>query len=144
MRVPSNLKSGELGFNMTPMIDVVFLLIIFFLVSSHLAKQETQMKLSLPDVQEVDKQADDEDSRRLVVNVLPDGSLHVAGHRITPAELQRRLTEKVRELGRDMEVRIRGDSGADYGRVEPVMLACARAGIWNVTFAVVREKPRTP
>ena len=47
MRVPSNLRSGSLGFNMTPMIDVVFLLIIFFLVSSHLAKQEVQMPLPL-------------------------------------------------------------------------------------------------
>jgi len=49
MRVVSNLSRGSLGFNMTPMIDVVFLLIIFFLVSSHLAQQETQLELDLPE-----------------------------------------------------------------------------------------------
>ena len=48
MRVPSNLARGSLGFSMTPMIDVVFLLIIFFLVSSHLAQQEVQLDLDLP------------------------------------------------------------------------------------------------
>jgi biopolymer transport protein ExbD len=141
MRVPSNLKSGEVGFNMTPMIDVVFLLIIFFLVSSHLAKQETQMALSLPSAASIDEPADDEHAR-LVVNVQPDGSMYLAGHKLTPAELQRRLAEKVRELGRDLEVRIRGDRLADYGHVEPIMLACARSGVWNVTFAVVREESR--
>ena len=49
MQVPSSTTSrGEVGFNMTPMIDIVFLLIIFFIVSSHLARQETQLELALP------------------------------------------------------------------------------------------------
>ncbi len=48
MKVPTQLNSGEVDFNMTPMIDVVFLLIIFFLVSTHLAKQEAQLELPLP------------------------------------------------------------------------------------------------
>ena len=43
MRIPARAISGDVGFNMTPMIDVVFQLIIFFLLSSHLAKQETQL-----------------------------------------------------------------------------------------------------
>ena len=49
MRVPSRVLSHQVGFNMTPMIDVVFQLIIFFLLSSHLAKQETQLPLPLPE-----------------------------------------------------------------------------------------------
>jgi biopolymer transport protein ExbD len=141
MRIPNNLRSGEFGFNMTPMIDVVFLLIIFFLVSSHLAKQETQMELNLPDVADIYAAAVDENAR-LVVNVQPDGTLYLSGRRMTPAELQRRLSEKVRELGPDVEVRIRGDRAADYGFVEPILLACARSGIWNVTFAVIRSQDR--
>ena len=48
MRVPTRSVSGEVGFNMTPMIDVVFQLIIFFLLSSHLAKQEKEVPLPLP------------------------------------------------------------------------------------------------
>ncbi|MEQ8786637.1 MAG: biopolymer transporter ExbD [Pirellulaceae bacterium] len=139
--MPSNLRSGDLGFNMTPMIDVVFLLIIFFLVSSHLAKQEAQMKLDLPDVAEIDDAADDASAERVIVNVQADGELYLAGHRVTPDEVQRRLSERVRTSGRDLEVRIRSDRRAPYGQVEPIMLACARSGIWNVTFAVIKEKP---
>ena len=49
-------------------------------------------------------------------------------------------SEKVQELGQDLEVRIRSDRTVPYARVEPVMLSCAKAGIWNVTFAVYRPE----
>ncbi|NLE37816.1 MAG: biopolymer transporter ExbD, partial [Pirellulaceae bacterium] len=72
MRVPNNLSRGGLGFNMTPMIDVVFLLIIFFLVSSHLARQEVQLELDLPAAVS-GRQADEKEGvRRVVVNILPE------------------------------------------------------------------------
>ena len=48
MRVPLSNRRHRLEMNMTPMIDVVFLLIIFFLVSSHLQKQEAHAELDLP------------------------------------------------------------------------------------------------
>jgi biopolymer transport protein ExbD len=139
MRIPSNIRSGEVGFNMTPMIDVVFLLIIFFLLSSHLAKQETQLPLPLPLADSSDKPVED-DIPRVTVNVLEDGALLLAGRRIEAAELQQRLTEKLASAGKDLQVRIRSDRAAPYRDVEPIMLACARAGIWNVTFAVFRSE----
>ncbi len=48
MRLPNQSGRHSVGANMTPMIDVVFLLIIFFLVSSHLARQENRLPLDLP------------------------------------------------------------------------------------------------
>ena len=139
MRVPSNLRSGEVGFNMTPMIDVVFLLIIFCLVSSHLAKQETQMELPLPDAVTGERRTDEE-TPRLTVNVAGNGQLLVAGRPVPATDLRNRLEEKRRESGPDVEVVIRSDRAVTYGQVEPIMLDCVRAGIWNVTFAVYRPE----
>jgi len=139
MKVPNNLRSGEFGFNMTPMIDVVFLLIIFFLVSSHLARQETQMQLPLPTA-ESGEQAPHIDRPRITINVTGDGKLMLAGRHVLAAELPLRLRERLAESGPDLEVRIRGDREVPYGEVEPIMLSCARAGIWNVTYAVYRKK----
>ena len=72
---------------MTPMIDVVFLLIIFFLVSSHLARQESQMELELPVAA---SGADDIDQQtpRVTINVKSDGSLWLAGRPIATDQLQ--------------------------------------------------------
>ena len=142
MRVPSNLSRGSPGFNMTPMIDVVFLLIIFFLVSSHLARQETQLELDLPDAASGEPPKEDE-ARRVVVNVLndapPEARIQIGGNVMTEDQLidviryESRRAESNRE---DLEVRIRSDRRVPYRVIEPIMVACARAGVWKVTFAV--------
>ena len=71
MRVPRSSRNSEIGINMTPMIDVVFQLLIFFLVSSHIAKHEAQMALPLPIA---DSGTDDQESTRprVTINVLPN------------------------------------------------------------------------
>ena len=74
MRIASSLGRGEIGFNMTPMIDIVFQLIIFFLVSNHLAQREVQVQVNLPDASSGERPAE-ENVRRVVVNVLPTGRL---------------------------------------------------------------------
>lgn len=137
MKVPDHVQHGELGFNMTPMIDVVFLLIIFFLVSSHLAKQEVQMDLPLPRA-DSGEAPQVRQTRRLTLNVLESGELLLAGRRIERAQLQERLTT-ARADQEGIEVRIRSDRSVPYRNIEPLMLACARAGIWNVTFGVLRR-----
>ena len=139
MRIPSTAGDRSFGFNMTPMIDVVFLLIIFFLVSSHLAQQEVHMQLPLP-VAESGQRPTESESARLTVNVLSDGALVLGGRHVSPDELRQQLAEKAAETGETLEVRVRGDRQATYDVVEPVLLACARAGIWNVTFAVYRRE----
>jgi biopolymer transport protein ExbD len=138
MRIPRR-SPGELGIDMTPMIDVVFQLIIFFLVSSHLVKQETQVQLPLPVATSGDKDVA-EANARLTVNVVGEGQLLLAGREVTADELTVRLAEKLKELGNDVEVRIRSARNVPYARVEPVMVSCAKAGVWNVTFAVYRPE----
>lgn len=139
MRVPRYLRSGEVGFNMTPMIDVVFLLIIFFLVSSHLAKQEAHLELPLPTADSGEAPPQDE-AARVTINVLADGRLTLAGKPVIAADLQRRFSEQRAASGGDLELRIRSDRAAAYQRIEPILLSAARAGIWNVTFSVYREE----
>lgn len=139
MRAPSNLRSGSLSFNMTPMIDVVFLLIIFFLVSSQLAKQESKLPLPLPTA-ESGRQDTIQDIPRLIVNVQADGTIMLTGRTVRPPELTKRLTARAEEEGGNLEVRIRGDRRVAYRFVEPIMLACLRAGIWDVSFSVYRPE----
>ncbi len=126
---------------MTPMIDVVFLLIIFFLVSSHLAKQENQVELSLPIAA---SSADDPNQPppRVTINVTADGKYSLAGRPIAVDRLAGRFADVVAKEGKDLEVRIRGSRLAPYSAVEPIMLACTKSGIWNVTYAVFREPQR--
>jgi biopolymer transport protein ExbD len=140
MRLPHRHRRTAVGCNLTPMIDVVFQLIIFFLVSSHLAKQELQMPLPLPRADSGTKADDDAATPRVTINVTADGQMLLAGHRLELSDLQQRLRAKAIESGRDLEIRIRSDRTVEYRRIEPILLACARAGVWNVTFAVYRQQ----
>ena len=141
MQIPQHKSNRKYGFNMTPMIDVVFLLIIFFLVSSHLSKQESQLELELPTASTGQEDIDQE-TPRLTINVQADGSMLLAGRPITKEQLKTRFSEVRSEEGQDIEVRIRCSRLTPYAAVEPIMLACTGAKIWNVTYAVYREGDR--
>ncbi|MCI0492042.1 MAG: biopolymer transporter ExbD [Planctomycetes bacterium] len=137
MRVPHR-PLQTLGLNMTPMIDVVFQLIIFFLLSNHLAQQESHLVLDLPAALS-GREAEINSAPRVTISVLADGQI-LLGTRPTPVEeLASRLEFERKRAGKDLEVRIRADRSVPYQAVEPILLACADAGVWNVTFAVYKK-----
>lgn len=138
MHIPRYRPHRDAGFNMTPMIDIVFLLIIFFLVSSHLSRQETQLELDLPDAT-TSIEDPQESIARLTINVLPDGQLMLSGRPVAAGELPDRFETAREKEGDDIEVRIRGSRRAPWSAVEPVMRACTRSNIWNVKWAVLAE-----
>jgi biopolymer transport protein ExbD len=135
MQIPRYQPVRKLGFNMTPMIDVVFLLIIFFLVSSHLQKQETQQELDLPVASSADNDIDQE-TPRVTINILESGDFLVSGRPLTKVQLVPMLKSVRDEKGEDVEVRIRSSRSVPWSQIEPVMLSCTKSGIWNVGFAV--------
>jgi len=126
---------------MTPMIDVVFLLIIFFLVSSHLARNETQVELELPVAGSASDDVDQQ-TPRMIINVDSDGNLFLAGRSVAADQLKERFVDAVEKEGDGLEVRIRGSRNVAYSFVEPIMRSCVQAGIWNVSYAVYREEQR--
>ena len=140
MRVPVRSQPAAVGINMTPMIDVVFQLIIFFLLASHLARNEVQLELDLPNASSGER-ADDDSHSRVTINLVPQGQIALGNDPVTPQQLTERLQVEAGERGADLEVRIRSDRAVPYREVEPILLACSRAGVWNVTFAVTRKEP---
>ncbi|HJQ81612.1 MAG TPA: biopolymer transporter ExbD [Lacipirellulaceae bacterium] len=138
MRLPQRRSLASAYINMTPMIDVTFQLIIFFLLSSRLAQQETQMELDLPAAAS-GREAVDDDRPRLTVNVSAEGRVMLSSTETPREEMAGRLRIERERLGRDLEVRVRADRSVPYRAVAPILLACAEAGIWNVTFAVVEK-----
>ncbi|MCH7686619.1 MAG: biopolymer transporter ExbD [Planctomycetes bacterium] len=140
MKVPTRKREHGLQFNITPLIDVVFLLIIFFLVASHFVRAENKESVDLPKATQTDDQAE-ESPNRLVVTVTADRQLHVGGNVVGFDELEQRISaggaaDNGEERNR-FEVRIRGDQTVPYSVIEPIILACARAGVTRVKFSVL-------
>jgi biopolymer transport protein ExbD len=123
---------------MTPMIDVVFLLIIFFLVSSHLAQQETHLELPLPVAHSSGEE--DLDTNRLIVHILDNGEYRLAGRWIDRIGLEQRIAQRQAESLEPLAVKIRTSRHAPYRYVSGVLAACATTGIERVTFATYRDR----
>jgi len=124
--------------NLTPMIDVTFQLILFFLLAGHLAQQESSVELELPLAQTGHK-AMENSTRRIVINVTQDGTLILSGETIDLERLGRILSAD-RRTSETLEVRIRTDRRTPYGKIAPLLVRCAESGIWNVSFAVIGEE----
>jgi len=140
MRTPGAKRAGAgpaAEANLTPMIDVVFLLIIFFLVSSHLARREQRQRLDLPTA--ATGEADDDPTPRLTINVDAAGGLSLGSEAVTPRELVERLAAAREDGDTAPRVRLRGDRAAGYGVVEPALAACAEAGVEDIALAVYGE-----
>jgi biopolymer transport protein ExbD len=126
------------------MIDVVFLLIIFFLVSSHLAKQDQRTPMDLP--QAISGQPERDQRHVLTILVLAEeGGLQMGGRTVAEDSLTELIRERVLAVGEPVQVRIRADRQVPYRRVAPILKASLQAGCGDVVFAVhvPTERPLT-
>ena len=141
MRLPTQFSQRTpLRFNITPLIDVVFLLIIFFLVASHFVRSEQAEPVELPLATGGD--VDNEQAPyRLTVTIGPDGSLFVNGEPQTEAEVKLRIEElgpAAKAAGVAPEVRLRGHKDGQYGEMRKLIEHCAAQDIRSIRFAVTR------
>jgi biopolymer transport protein ExbD len=135
VKVPSGGRTTSVSFNVTSLIDIVFLLVIFFLVASHVARTEAVEPVNLPEASQFDDE-DDPTPARLVVTVQADGAFDIAGQPAELVEVEQRIVSGSEESAGQFEVRIRSDRDAPYKKIEPILLACARSGVSKVGFAV--------
>lgn len=119
------------------MVDVVFLLLIFFLVTWNFARYETELDVVVPTARE------GKESRRVVgeviLNVKEDGSIVMNRRVMPPDELQAALA-RISELYPDQAVVLRGHESVDYKHIVEVLDICRAANIWNVAFATSRPE----
>lgn len=136
MRLPVRTRQLGVTVNITPLIDVIFLLIIFFLAASHFVRNESRDEVSLPEV----ATGEDETSKskaRLVITVTEAGVYKVGGGEVTIDDLQPMLFDGMAKDQELFEVRIRGDERVPFRVIEPVMLECAKAGVTKIKFGAL-------
>jgi len=119
--------------NLTPMIDIVFLLIIFFMVGTKFTELERKIGLQVPKV--TDHGALTAAPEKRVVNVYRDGTVTLDREPVSLEELTARLAA-ARGHYADLGVLIRGDGEGRYQNVAEVFNACKRAGIGQLAISV--------
>jgi len=120
----------------TPMIDVVFQLIIFFVVSA--AQQNDLIDLSLNLAQAKDVSAvKKNDPLAVTINVHEDGKVNIAMQEMTMPQLRHVLKSTVAQYGNRVPIILRCDKRALYREVDKVMAVIGEAGLYRVRIAAV-------
>ena len=135
--------------NVTPLIDVVMCLIIFFMICGQIAQNESNDHVVVPTAalgRDLPEQRG-----RLVINVVPQDvppqpgadigpppTLVVRGQNLSYDDLGGYLTREKRD-NPDLKIVLRADRSLAYDYIAPVLIACAHANIKSVNFSVVRK-----
>jgi biopolymer transport protein ExbD len=122
--------------NLTPMIDVILVLIIFFMVATKFAEEERSVDLQVPSIS--NRNAAMTAPEPKVVNVHRDGQIRLGPQTVTLGELKERLAA-AREQYKRLNVLIRGDELATHGQMTAVYDACKQAGIAELAISVKLE-----
>lgn len=123
----------DAGINLMPLVDVVFLLLIFFLAATTFANEEVELDLRLPEAKSGESGKAD---RQLIINVSQDGSLTMGGRSVTMEALRQKLLAAKRR-NKDQAVLVRGDKEAQFGVGLQVLDTCRMAKIKKVDFAAL-------
>lgn len=118
--------------NLTPMIDVVLNLMIFFMVGTQFIEIERQYEIDLPTV--TDAQPLTALPDELIVNVSKEGVIFLGADKVDANTLEERLRDARRRYAGQVVV-IRGDGNGRYQEVMSILNICRRAGISNIQLA---------
>jgi len=119
-------SDGGAAIELTPVIDMVFLLLIFFLVATTFHQTEREMRIALPDASAGGPIS--VSLKEIIVNVADDGTIIVAGREVSTDDLRTIISEAVAQNA-DQKVTIRGDRSASYESIVRALDVCKGAGV---------------
>ena len=122
---------------MTSMLDVIFLLLCFFVTVSVFSQWENEISIKLPSAATSDEP--DRLPGEIVVNLAKDGKVTVNGQTLTLDDLKARLA-KVAKYYPGQPVIIRADKAVRYETLVGLIDACRAADVWNFSLATDGEK----
>lgn len=136
MRFSGKSKPAEPGFQLAPMVDVMFILLAFFIASQIFARWEKEIDIKLPTA--VSSKHPSRLPGEIIINVRQDGTMVVNEQKLQDADLKA-LLNRIVEIFPGQPILIRADRRTAYQHVIGVLDLCRQADIWNISFATSSE-----
>lgn len=128
--------SEDIGFQIAPMIDITWILIIFFMVTMHLVENEFAVEVALPIASSAEIPPDL--SGRVVVNIDKAGNYFIGNEAMTLVQLTAHLKQRMIQFP-PLKVYLRADAGIPAAKTKEFYRACAEATAVEVIIASFRE-----
>lgn len=137
MRFRNRSEPVTVAFQIAPMVDILLVLLCFFVVTWSMARKENELDVRVPAAQA--GQESNPVVNQTVLNVKADGTVVWDRKQIKPDALLERL-KSLAALFPDYAIILRGDVKTDYEHIVQVLDTCRQAGIWNVAFATSKAQ----
>ena len=138
MRIRDTADGEEPPINMTSMMDMVFNLLIFFLVATTMAQEEREMAVKLPKTSIVRPLS--APPQQLIINIRQDGAMVVSGQAYPVAEIEQMVRKLAKEQP-DAKVLVRADELSIHRYFAGVARMCHEAGINELKIGYLWEQP---
>lgn len=125
------------SFQMTSMMDIIFLLLFFFITTSVFSQWEYEINISLPSAQS--GKVPDRLPGEIIINITQDGRVSVNQQDLTLDALKKRLDRLARYFP-GQPVVLRADKATRYEDLIKVVDTCRKADIWNFSMATSEDK----
>lgn len=126
-------KEEKTSDGIATMIDIIFLLIMFFVVTASLDKEIQDEMVDLTNAPH-GKPLKKKDPRSVTINVRSNGQINVGGQLISMGTLSDILTNQAAKFGNDIPIIIRGDRDVQHGYIKKVMDAVTTTKLYRVKF----------
>lgn len=134
----ARLRKDDAMVDLTPMIDVVFQLIIFFIVTIHMEKEynrDIEMALA-PDGPAIEGS---QNPLTIVIEVDRRGWISMHGAQVSKKKFRQIMVNRFNRYGA-FPVLVRGDRRTRHKDIRSVMDVCTDVGIWRINFAAIKEE----
>jgi len=122
---------------MAPLIDIVFITLIFYMTLSIFYQLETELSITVPKAEQSQEVV--RSPGEIIINVDREGAVVINQKTLSQPELQNML-QRISSLYPNQSVIIRADKKTYHESVIRVLDACAAANIWNIAFSTMKEE----
>ncbi|MGN0889868.1 MAG: ExbD/TolR family protein [Kiritimatiellia bacterium] len=139
MNFRRNSRSHAPAVQMSSLMDVIFLLLCFFVTSSVFSQWETEVAIALPTAKSATVPG--RMPGEIILNLSKVGEVSVNGNKLSLGEVTERLT-RIAKLYPGQPVVIRADKDASYDKLMGLIDACRAADVWNFSLATQDEEKK--
>ena len=134
---PPEYQSSKPTIQMAPLIDIVFITLIFYMTLSIFYQLETELTISVPKSEQSKEVV--RSPGEIIINIDKEGLVVVNQRKLQGSELETML-KRIAQLYPNQPVIIRADKKTYHESIVQVLDACAAANIWNIAFSTLKEE----
>ena len=122
---------------MAPMIDMVFLLLVFFMTVASVAKSQRTVELDLPESEE--SKIPEDASGRGILSVDAEGLYYIGDQSRSLEEIKDSISARIRQ-DPELQIQVRADRTTEYAAVQKLLKAAAESGAYEIIYATFESR----